>query len=293
MANGYFGVDCASPFPPIAAQISAVVGAYPSVVGRYLLDIPGISTSLSPSEAISIHGQGSKILPIFNGANESTPWTYVQGQQHGLEARTLAKALGVPAGTFIPVDIESSFPVTDEYLAGYIDSMPVEHYIGGAYLPVTSNLHYNAWVEARRLTTSPAYLYTSTPEYFSWAGTIRSTWFDFTSIGIPAAIAAEIAVMQYSENEINGLVDYDVCTTYTYQNLLWGPDVPKPAPVEQRMKVIKKCGLNPKPAHGGKSVATIPAGGQILDSGTRNGDWSYVEWDGFWGWILTANSVAL
>jgi hypothetical protein len=63
------------------------------------------------------------------------------------------------------------------------------------------------------------------------------------------------------------------------------PQPPRQAPKPVRRMVSHPCGLLPKPLHGTPAIATLPAHGQLLDSGVRRGDLAYVQYRAQWGWV--------
>src|SRR5436305_1992774 len=99
----YFAVDSSQPTHlGLHAQVSGWLGEAPSVWGRYLLDLPGVSTAITTAEAIYLHNLGTRILVCYNGA---TPYSVQQDAAHGAGeaaiAVGIAKALSIPAGTAI------------------------------------------------------------------------------------------------------------------------------------------------------------------------------------------------
>src|ERR1019366_658139 len=92
--------------------------------------------------------------------------------------------------------------------------------------------------------------------------------------GIPAQAEAHnwTEVRRLWNGGSNGL-DVVLAHVNALLALPYPPDAP-PAPVEtdvpsRRTTVIAECGLKREPAHGGEDLATIPAGGQIIDLGDR------------------------
>lgn len=286
MGTVYFGVDCARDSREVIAAAIQAYGAFPSWFGRYLTDGGAGATVLSPEERDWLHANNARILLCYNGAGPGhVAADRATGVQHGRAAAAIAKSLGAPGGVWLPVDIEAGWYPSAQFLAGYLGACHAAGYVGGAYLNCLEDTHTAPWRAARGLTDAGGYVWSSEPEYNAWRSVVRSDWFDFTTTPMGAR-AADVACHQYSEGELGDLVDLDVCTDTCYHTLLW-------APGGQRRKAIAACGLKPQPAHGGPDLATIPAGGQLIDSGKRSGDWASIQWRDLYGWILTANITDL
>ena len=114
-------------------------GKTPQFWGRYL-NGSGILTS---AEVTYLHGKNCKIIPIFSGTKNcsNSNATQAQGNADGQLAVTAAKALSIPNGTVIYVDIESGYTPSSAWLQGYCDALwngNPTYYTPGFYCDPTS-----------------------------------------------------------------------------------------------------------------------------------------------------------
>ncbi|MEQ6376090.1 DUF1906 domain-containing protein [Bacillaceae bacterium S4-13-56] len=103
----------------------------PEFIGRYMLQIEGVSFKMTQEEIQLIHENNARILPIYNGVSEATG--YEHAINHAEEAINIAQELGIPEGTPIIVDIEPSFPVDQEFIRGWVESISNSSYEPGIY----------------------------------------------------------------------------------------------------------------------------------------------------------------
>ena len=74
---------------------------------------------------------------------------------------------------------------------------------------------------------------------------------------------------------------------------------PAPHPWPERRKIARACALKSTPSHATPSsvVASLPSGGQVLDTGKRQvvdrEQWGYITWSGRWGWVPANRIVDL
>lgn len=113
MSEWVFGVDSSAPVE--SAFLEAVRLAYgtPALWGRYL---SGAGTALTALEAELIGGLGVGIVPIVARGPSGTPVSqeeiqdgYPGGLRTAAAAATLARAVGVPQGTSIVIDVEPGY----------------------------------------------------------------------------------------------------------------------------------------------------------------------------------------
>jgi hypothetical protein len=105
----------------------------PAFWGRYLAEIPGIAEPLTKAEVSLLHGKGIKILPIYSAFEKEETRTYKQGVKIANEAISYAEQVGVPKGKIIFGDIEESYPVTAEWIRGFVNTVYAAGYRVGLY----------------------------------------------------------------------------------------------------------------------------------------------------------------
>jgi hypothetical protein len=113
-------------------QISGVLGA-PDFWGRYLTD--AVCPPLSSTEVAAAHARHMGILPIYNERDCSNVSGYDTGRAYAAEAVAAAKAIGLPQGRGIAIDIEPSGPacpgaanVDTGLIHGWYDGITDAHY---------------------------------------------------------------------------------------------------------------------------------------------------------------------
>jgi len=103
----------------------------PAFVGRYLVTKEGVSYGITQEEARFLHGQGAKIVPIYNHFTNAT--TYERGAAEAKEAIRMAEEAGIPEGVAIFADIEPDYPVDADFLRGWTETMLQSPYVPGVY----------------------------------------------------------------------------------------------------------------------------------------------------------------
>ncbi|MGI8387317.1 glycoside hydrolase domain-containing protein [Robertmurraya sp. P23] len=127
----YWGVDSASyTTEELYACVNENFGK-PTVWGRYLGTIDGVSSGLTTEEVEYLHANGVKILLINNQFNNATG--YENGVEQANIAISLAGELNAPEGVAIFADIEPNYPVDSAFIQGWFDTMMVSPYEPGIY----------------------------------------------------------------------------------------------------------------------------------------------------------------
>ncbi|TLS51324.1 DUF1906 domain-containing protein [Paenibacillus antri] len=103
----------------------------PAFVGRYLETKEGVSYGIAPEEVKLLHGQGIKILPIYNHFTDAT--AYDRGVAEAEQAIEMAGELGIPEGVAIFADVEPTYPVDAEFIRGWTETMLDSPYVPGMY----------------------------------------------------------------------------------------------------------------------------------------------------------------
>ena len=127
----YWGVD--STTKADQAFLKCIKNHYgkPVVFGRYLRTKTGVSAGLTAKEAVFLHKQGIKIIPIFNHFTNAT--SYKNGAREAKEAIAYAKKIGMPKGTALFADIEPKYPVDEGFIRGWVDTLSASPYKPGIY----------------------------------------------------------------------------------------------------------------------------------------------------------------
>jgi hypothetical protein len=160
-----WGVDTASKLDQ--AFLQCVVDNYgkPSVFGRYLETKEGVSAGLTPEEVELLHQQGIKIIPIYNHFTNAT--AYESGAQEAQAAITYAQQIGIPEGKAIFADIEPTYPVDENFIRGWIDTLLVSPYKPGIYGVFTNEsaltAAYQAAIAANQNVQSQTIIWSSNP----------------------------------------------------------------------------------------------------------------------------------
>jgi hypothetical protein len=252
--------------------------AFPSFVGRYI-GSADLNYNLTPAEILFLHERGCAILICYNGATaQSVNGDYRAGLAEGWRAGTLAHDLKIPPTntTAIFIDIESGWPVTAGFIAGYHVGLLAHGYIPGVYgNPLDPNFNH-AYSEA----------YNATPAMrnhsFVWSNEPENTGEVYPAAYTPSrprANGANTVVWQWVEGALGGLVDRDYATLEGYA-LMYNPI----------WSVIAECAGKPTPDHVSEAVCKIPAGTDVRRTGTRSGEWDEVITPhGFRVWMLADN----
>jgi len=127
----YWGVDSASyTTEELYACVNENFGK-PTVWGRYLGTIDGVSSGLTTEEVEYLHANGVKILLINNQFNNATG--YENGVEQANIGISLAGELNAPEGVAIFADIEPNYPVDSAFIQGWFDTMMGSPYEPGIY----------------------------------------------------------------------------------------------------------------------------------------------------------------
>jgi hypothetical protein len=280
----YKGIDAVTPMDhpyggqPTLWDFLGREDTFPSFVGRYI-GSPNPNYNLTADEILLLHQRGCAILICYNGATAQTVnGDYRAGLEEGKRAGLLARILGIPANNTVAIfiDVESGWPVTAGFIAGYHVGLMSCGYIPGVYgNPLDPNFN-NAYSEA----------YTSTPAMrnhsFVWSNENENTGDVYPAAYTPArtrANGANVVVWQWVENTLGGLVDRDYATLEGY-SLMYNPI----------WSVIAECAGKPTPDHTSEAVCKIPAGTDVRRTGVRSGGWDeIITPHGFRVWMLADN----
>lgn len=161
----YWGVDSASITTEELYNCVQSNFGKPSVWGRYLGTIDGVSHGLTKEEVEYLHANGVKILLINNQFNNAT------GYENGVEqARTgisLASEIQAPEGVAIFADIEPDYPVDSAFIQGWFEAMMASPYkpgIYGVFSPESALVEaYQASVYENQEIQSKVILWTASP----------------------------------------------------------------------------------------------------------------------------------
>jgi hypothetical protein len=286
MAN-HFGIDAASTAQQVVPTTTARLRK-PEWIGRYLCELPGISSGLTQDEVAYIHGQGMGLLLIYNGATiGSVRGTSDDGRAEGERAVALAKTLGAGTGVAIVADIESNMYPTPNWITGFVSAIANAGYVGGLYGNANVQAFVTAYQTARQWSFAPCFFYASEPELNNWFDTVRT---DFTPLPVPH-FEAEAVWHQYSENCLGGTVDLDVCNDMGW-SLLWHP-----APLVHTTTVVHDCKIKHFPSHIGRGLYAhgttteyvLKAGTVVTFTGKVTPHWCQVVAGTYTGWMLRNN----
>lgn len=161
----HWGVDSASyTTEELYACVNENFGK-PSVWGRYLGTIDGVSSGLTIEEVEYLHSNGVKILLINNQFNNATG--YENGVEQANIGISLAGELNVPEGVAIFADIEPNYPVDSAFIQGWFDTMmnsPYEPGIYGVFSPESALVDaYQASINEKKEIQNKVILWTAYP----------------------------------------------------------------------------------------------------------------------------------
>lgn len=161
----YWGVDSASyTTEELYACVNENFGK-PTVWGRYLGTIEGVSSGLTKEEVEYLHSNGVKILLINNQFNNATG--YDNGVEQANIGISLAGELNVPEGVAIFADIEPNYPVDSAFIQGWFDTMmnsPYEPGIYGVFSPDSALVEsYQASINENQEIQNKVILWTAYP----------------------------------------------------------------------------------------------------------------------------------
>lgn len=264
------------------------MGGRPAFVYRAMGRGGGASTPLSTTEARALLGAGYPVLPGFNDSslNGGATGTYALGAHEGQKAIAQAQALGVPAGVYIPLDIEltTSDPrgnttgTVANYLLGWCDAMRPSVYGGvgilygilsaGSFLaeavtlaladPAGRNVH-RLWYWQSDWTRRVGFSLANTPP---WAPDITP------------ALAGLCRIWQVSGNDFNDIVDQDLIDAAL---LAPGAGLWADTPVHTGATVPAPAAQTPAPAPAAPQQPTAPAGPQGGCAGLQEATSAFVQ----------------
>ncbi len=161
----YWGVDSASyTTEELYACVNENFGK-PTVWGRYLGTIDGISSGLTTEEVGFLHANGVKILLINNQFNNATG--YDNGVEQANIGISLAGELDAPEGVAIFADIEPNYPVDSAFIQGWFETMmasPYEPGIYGVFSPDSALVEaYHASINENQGIQNKIFLWTAYP----------------------------------------------------------------------------------------------------------------------------------
>ncbi|HLI71084.1 MAG TPA: peptidoglycan-binding protein [Ktedonobacteraceae bacterium] len=136
-----WGVDTVSAITPsFLSQIESSFGT-PQFIGRYLDALS--FNPMTASEASFIHSKGIHILPILSDFGGDTGSS--TGVSRANDALAKAHTLGIPKGTIIVLDIESSSAVDAAYIEGWYNTITAAGYTAGYYEnPLPGSSEFNS-----------------------------------------------------------------------------------------------------------------------------------------------------
>lgn len=127
----YWGVDSASYTDENLYQCVVENFGKPNVWGRYLGDIEDVSAGLDQDEVNYLHENDAHILVIYNHFSEATG--YDHGVEEAEQAISLAEELNIPEGVAIFGDIEPDYPVDQDFINGWYETLVSSPYQPGLY----------------------------------------------------------------------------------------------------------------------------------------------------------------
>lgn len=212
----YWGVDSAAKVT--SAFYDCVVQTYgkPDFWGRYLTRIAGVNDGLTNAEVALLHGNGTKVLPIYNQFSQATGQS--AGQQIGQQAVAAAQALGVPKGVPVFADIEVTYQVDAPWILGYVEALLASPYVPGIYANTVNGSFNGAYCQALKQNSSieKTILWSNEPEPGVGQKQQAPTWNPST----PTCNATVLA-WQYGENgsACTSAIDTDLALPGLYSQL--------------------------------------------------------------------------
>lgn len=146
MVKKLWGVDSSSPVNEELYNCVKSQFGNPQFWGRYLADVPNVSTGLTKDEIRFIHNKGVKILPIYNVFREAEG--YFRGQLVARNAVYHARRLGIPKNVALVANVEHFFKVDDDWIRGYVESLFPSGYRPAFYHDPTRGSFAAAYCEA-------------------------------------------------------------------------------------------------------------------------------------------------
>lgn len=243
MPTYYYGADSADFSTNVMPTLIKEWGVPPSFYFRYLGNYQDTA-----NEDVYLKGLGVRLGLVYNigGADGG------DGAWQANDAVARMRALGVH--TLIFKDIETSMPVSQQFLLDWSNALKAAGVYGGFYANTewqTFDSPYGAIVGS--VDRLHRLVWSSEPEPGYYPPSNPPAWNPY-----PAAAADPHAVVgwQFTENQLGNIVDLNLFTEEAY-NLLesWGvAPKPQPKPVDKHWRVGSPCDLKTAPNHG-SSVA--------------------------------------
>ncbi|MDV2883626.1 DUF1906 domain-containing protein [Alkalihalophilus pseudofirmus] len=137
----------------------------PEVWGRYLGDKDGVSFGLTQEEVELLQSNDIQILVIWNQFNE--PVGFDKGQSEASAAIELAREFGIPEGVALFANVEPIYPIDDQFILGWHETMMESEYNSGIYgIFSPSEELYTAYVAAAEQDSTiydEMYIWTASP----------------------------------------------------------------------------------------------------------------------------------
>mgnify|MGYP005839672859 CR=1 FL=1 len=146
MARKVWGVDSAAPVTNNLYTCVKNNFGSPKYWGRYLTDIPNVSSGLTKEEIALIRDKGMKVLPIYNVFSEAIG--YQKGQIAARNAVFNARRLGIPNNIVLFANVEKFFEVDEAWIRGWVESLYPTGYRPGIYHDPVEGGFASAYCEA-------------------------------------------------------------------------------------------------------------------------------------------------
>ncbi|HZH61655.1 MAG TPA: glycoside hydrolase domain-containing protein [Metabacillus sp.] len=131
MARKIWGVDSVDPVNQELFNYVKSQFGLPKYWGRYLTEIPNVSSGLTKEEMIFLRNKGIKVLPIYNVSNEAIG--YDQAQIAVRNAVYHARRLEFPKETILFANIENFFNVNSLWIRVWVETLIQTGYMPGFY----------------------------------------------------------------------------------------------------------------------------------------------------------------
>lgn len=162
----YWGVDSAAQVT--LELLSCVRTNYgePQFWGRYLTTVAGASEGLTKAEGSRLHGEGIRILPIYNAFRQATGTS--GGRIDAQNAIYHAMRLGIPKDKVIFANVERFFTVDEGWIRGWVERFYPSGYRPGFYHDPTRGSFASAFCEAASkagMVLTQSILWSAEPEF--------------------------------------------------------------------------------------------------------------------------------
>ena len=221
----------------------------PKFIGRYLPVY-----AITQDEVTYLHDRGIGICAVDNEDQNGSQMggNYDAGYAHGQRASDAWGNIGAHPGVAIYLDVEQSFYVSPNYLAGWADACHARGFQGGCYInSIAGNGHNESYAAARRMTTSPIPIFGSEPQPYNIANQVANYW----GPEAPDGYYDDVVIWQYCINY--GPSDLDLATDRGMA-LMWGAK-----PVVPRTTLMQDASLKPMPNHFCRARANLAKGAVV------------------------------